>query len=79
MRKIITTAVLTAATLALAAPAHADTGEDLGNALNAASNGNFTAAAVCLHEAAVVPFLGDSTGDHVNNCSDGNVIDHSGR
>jgi hypothetical protein len=79
MRKIITTAVLTATTLVLTAPAHADTGENLGNALNAASNWNFTAAAVCLQEVAVVPLLGDWTGDHVNNCSNGNVIDHSDR
>ncbi|MGW2490220.1 hypothetical protein ACWCV9_23800 [Streptomyces sp. NPDC001606] len=79
MRKIITTVALTAATLAIAAPANADTGEDLGNAVNAANNWNFSAAAACLQEVAVVPVLGDWVGDHTHNCSNGNVIDHSGR
>ncbi|OXM55048.1 hypothetical protein CFP75_02240 [Amycolatopsis alba DSM 44262] len=50
-----------------------------GGGVNAANNWNFTAAAVCLQEVAVVPVLGDWVGDHANNCSNGNVIDHSGR
>ncbi|WP_244199523.1 hypothetical protein [Amycolatopsis thailandensis] len=50
-----------------------------GGGVNAANNWNFTAAAVCLQEVAVVPVLGDWVGNHVNNCSNGNVIDHSGR
>ncbi|WP_194927021.1 hypothetical protein [Catenulispora pinisilvae] len=42
--------------------------------VNAANNWNFTAAAVCLQEVAVVPVLGDWVGDHANNCSNGNVV-----
>lgn len=52
---------------------------NFGDGSNAATNWNFTAADVCLQEVAVVPVLGDWVGDHVNNCSNGNVIDHSGR
>ncbi|CAM5368145.1 hypothetical protein AB0M94_10480 [Streptomyces xanthochromogenes] len=79
MKKIISVAVLAVAGLALAAPAHADNDDNFGGGINAANNWNFTAAAVCLQEVAVVPTLGDYVGDHVNNCSNGNVIDHSGR
>ncbi|MFF5706325.1 hypothetical protein ACFY7H_28150 [Streptomyces sp. NPDC012794] len=63
----------------MAAPAHADNDSDFGGGVHAADNRNFTAAAVCLQEAAVVPALGDCTGDHADNCPNGNVIDHSGR
>ncbi|MFF7381232.1 hypothetical protein [Streptomyces griseoluteus] len=77
MKKIITAAALLAATVVLAAPAHADNDSDFGGGVNAANNWNFTAAAVCLQEAAVVPVLGDYASDHVDNCSNGNVIDHS--
>lgn len=79
MKKIMTAAVLTVAALALTAPAHADNDSNFGGGVNAANNWNFTAAAVCLQEVAVVPVLGDYVSDHVNNCSNGNVIDHSGR
>ncbi|MEV6677011.1 hypothetical protein AB0N09_09095 [Streptomyces erythrochromogenes] len=79
MKKITTAAVLTAAALGLAAPAHADNDSNFGGGVNAANNWNFTAAAVCLQEVAVVPVMGDWVGDHANNCSNGNVIDHSGR
>ncbi|MFG3168557.1 hypothetical protein [Streptomyces sp. NPDC048200] len=79
MRKIITTAALAMVALALAAPAHADSDSNFGGGINAANNWNFTAAAVCLQEVAVVPVLGDYVSDHANNCSNGNVIDHSGR
>jgi hypothetical protein len=61
-----------------AANPSADLDSNLGG-VNAANNWNFTAAAVCLQEVAVVPVLGDWVGDHANNCSNGNVIDHSGR
>lgn len=67
------------AAAALTAPAHADTDNNFGTAIDAASNWNFSAAAVCLQEVAVVPVLGDHVTDHANNCSNGNVIDHSGR
>ncbi|MGA4840997.1 hypothetical protein [Streptomyces sp. G45] len=77
MKKMITAAVLVLAGLGPAAPAHADNDSNFGGGVNAANNWNFTAAAVCLQEVAVVPVLGDWTGDHVNNCSNGNVIDHS--
>ncbi|WP_326593577.1 hypothetical protein [Streptomyces sp. NBC_01294] len=78
MQKIISAAALTVAALSLAAPAHADNDSNFGGGVNAANNWNFTAAAVCLQEVAVVPVLGDWVGDHANNCSNGNVIDHSG-
>ncbi|MFD4917235.1 hypothetical protein ACFWNR_29050 [Streptomyces virginiae] len=79
MKKIVSAAALTVAALALATPAHADNDINFGGGVNAANNWNFTAAAVCLQEVAVVPVLGDRVGDHANNCSNGNVIDHSGR
>ncbi|MGC4986020.1 MULTISPECIES: hypothetical protein [unclassified Streptomyces] len=79
MRKTITTAALAMVALAMAAPAHADNDSNFGGGINAANNWNFTAAAVCLQEVAVVPVLGDYISDHANNCSNGNVIDHSGK
>ncbi|WP_329107665.1 hypothetical protein [Streptomyces sp. NBC_01439] len=79
MKKIISAAALAVAALALATPAHADDDSNFGGGVNAANNWNFTAAAVCLQEVAVVPVAGDWVGDHTNNCSNGNVIDHSGR
>ncbi|MFI5721374.1 hypothetical protein [Streptomyces cyaneofuscatus] len=78
MKKIMITALPVLA-LSLAAPAaHADNDSNFGSGVNAANNWNFTAAAVCLQEVAVVPVMGDHVSDHVNNCSNGNVIDHSG-
>ena len=78
MNKIITAVALAlAGAAALASPAHADNDNNFGGGVNAADNWNFTAAAVCLQEVAVVPVLGDWVGDHANNCSNGNVIDHS--
>ncbi|MFJ9342112.1 hypothetical protein ACIRP0_22845 [Streptomyces sp. NPDC101733] len=79
MKKIIAVTALTLAGLGLAAPAQADNDSNFGGGVNAANNWNFTAAAVCLQEVAVVPVLGDYVSDHANNCSHGNVIDHSGR
>ncbi|MEU9666443.1 hypothetical protein AB0E25_12775 [Streptomyces bobili] len=64
---------LTTSTPALAA----DDGGSFGGGVNAADNSNFTAAAVCLQEVAVVPVLGDWVGDHVNTCSNGNVVDQA--
>ncbi len=78
MKKIMYAAVLTVAALGLAAPAHADNDSNFGGGVNAANNWNFTAAAVCLQEVAVVPVLGDWVGNHHDNCSNGNVVDHSG-
>ncbi|WP_371674880.1 hypothetical protein [Streptomyces sp. NBC_01276] len=79
MKKIITLAALALTVATMATPAHADNDSNFGAGINAANNWNFTAAAVCLQEVAVVPVLGDWVGDHTNNCSNGNVIDHSGR
>lgn len=78
MKKIFSGAVLALATVALAAPAHADNDSNFGSGVNAANNWNFTAADVCIQELAVVPALSDWTGNHKNNCSNGNVIDHTG-
>ncbi|MFB7980776.1 hypothetical protein [Streptomyces vinaceus] len=78
MKKIIASGLMTAAVLAGATPAFADNDSNFGGGVNAANNWNFTAAAVCLQEVAVVPVMGDWVGDHANNCSNGNVIDHSG-
>ncbi|MFF3595782.1 hypothetical protein [Kitasatospora indigofera] len=79
MKKIIALGALSLSLLALTSPARADNDSNFGGGVNAANNWNFSAAAVCLVEVAVVPVLGDYVSDHVNNCSNGNVIDHSGR
>ncbi|MEU9236029.1 hypothetical protein [Streptomyces subrutilus] len=79
MKKIIAIAAIALSAAAMSAPAHADNDSNFGGGVNAANNWNFTAAAVCLQEVAVVPVMGDWIGDHWNNCSNGNVIDHSGR
>ncbi|MEU9710803.1 hypothetical protein AB0E21_19620 [Streptomyces sp. NPDC047967] len=78
MRKIITCGLLAAAALSASTPAFADSDSNFGGGVDAANNWNFTAAAVCLQEVAVVPVTGDWSGDHRNNCSNGNVIDPSG-
>ncbi|WP_237100898.1 hypothetical protein [Nonomuraea sp. MG754425] len=79
MPKAFATIMLAAVAAGIASPAHADNDSNFGGGVNAANNWNFTAAAVCLQEVAVIPSLGDWKGDHMNNCSNGNVIDHSGR
>ncbi|MFD5520700.1 hypothetical protein [Streptomyces sp. NPDC127066] len=84
MRKMITCGLLVAAAVAATAaagtsPAFADNDSNFGGGVNAANNWNFTAAAVCLQEVAVVPVLGDYISDHANNCSNGNVIDHAAK
>ncbi|MEF9883897.1 hypothetical protein [Streptomyces sp. P9-A4] len=79
MKKIVSVAALVLAGVAIAAPsAHADNDSNFGSGVNAADNWNFTAADVCVQELAVVPALSDWTGNHKNNCTNGNVIDHSG-
>ncbi|MEV6407304.1 hypothetical protein AB0M58_30935 [Streptomyces bobili] len=78
MRKIVIGGLLAATALTTSTPAlAADNDSNFGGGVNAADNWNFTAAAVCLQEVAVVPVLGDWVGEHVNNCSNGNVIDHA--
>ncbi|MFG2640342.1 hypothetical protein ACGFYP_05130 [Streptomyces sp. NPDC048370] len=76
MKKMISVAVLALAALSMAAPAHADNDSNFGPGVNAANNWNFTAAAVCLQELAVVPVGSAWTGDHVNHCANGNVLNH---
>ncbi|MEX0171755.1 hypothetical protein [Streptomyces sp. LMG1-1-1.1] len=77
MKKTIATAALALTSLALATPAHADNDSNFGPGINAANNWNFSAAAVCFQELAVVPVGGAWTGDTVNHCVNGNVIDPS--
>ncbi|MFD6826651.1 hypothetical protein [Streptomyces sp. NPDC060085] len=78
MRKIITCGLLAAAALCAATPGFADDHSSVSGETSAADNWNFTAGIVCVQELAVVPALNDWTGNHQNNCSNGNVIDHSG-
>ncbi len=76
---MITGAVLAASALSMAtSPAQAAGADALTGAIKAADGWNFTAAAVCLQEVAVVPVLGNYIADHANNCSNGNVLDHAG-
>ncbi|MGV9625753.1 hypothetical protein [Streptomyces sp. NPDC003487] len=78
MKKIITLAGLPLAALALSAPAaHADTDSNFGSGVNAANNWNFSAAAVCLQELAVVPVGSAPLDSAVNHCANGNVLDPS--
>ncbi|RSS53480.1 hypothetical protein EF909_27010 [Streptomyces sp. WAC01280] len=64
----------------MAAPAHADDNDsNFGPGVNAANNWNFSAAAVCFQELAVVPVGGAWSGDTFNHCTNGNVLDHSGQ
>jgi hypothetical protein len=77
MKKISAIAALTLACAALASPAHADGGDNYDQGISAANNWNFTTAAVCFQELAVVPAGGDWVGDTVNNCLNGNVLNHT--
>ncbi|WP_193242117.1 hypothetical protein [Streptomyces phaeolivaceus] len=81
MKKIMTLALLPAAALALASPAQADASADhdsnFGPGVNAANNWNFSAAAVCFQELAVVPVGGEWTGNTTNHCANGNVLNHA--
>ncbi|MET9482735.1 hypothetical protein [Streptomyces sp. NPDC006638] len=77
MKKIITSGLLAAATLAGGAPAaFADNDSNFGPGVNAENNWNFTAAAVCYQELAVVPVAGPWVTD-TNNCTNGNIVDHT--
>ncbi|MEU6459946.1 hypothetical protein [Streptomyces sp. NPDC047065] len=77
MRKITSCGLITLAALAATTPAFATDGTNSGSGVNTANNWNFSAAAVCLQEIAVVPVLGDYTSDHVNQCSLGNVAEET--
>ncbi|KUN05367.1 hypothetical protein AQI95_17820 [Streptomyces yokosukanensis] len=75
MRKIIMTATLAMAAMAMAAPAHASTGP------TPFSNWTFSPASVCGLEGAEVaalPILTNFVPIHSNSCSNGNVLDHPG-
>ncbi|MFJ3439509.1 hypothetical protein ACIPMU_39110 [Streptomyces cyaneofuscatus] len=73
MKKIITCGAITLGLLGAVSPAaFADSD---GSGVNAASNWNFSAAAICTQETAVVPDLGDDAGP-AGPCSNGHVIDH---
>ncbi|WP_208608537.1 hypothetical protein [Amycolatopsis pretoriensis] len=81
MRKIIiaglalVSAAVGAATPAQAATTESSTSTDSGLIVGVTSTVmDFTAVAVCLAEVAVVPALSDWTGNHVHNCSNGNVL-----
>ncbi|MEU4612878.1 hypothetical protein [Streptomyces umbrinus] len=78
MKKIIAMAAMALTAAVVSTPAHADNDSGFNGGPNAANNWNFTADKVCLQEVAVVPVLGDYVSDHVNNCSNGNVIDDKG-
>ncbi|MFF7472651.1 hypothetical protein [Streptomyces sp. NPDC008092] len=78
MKKIMMLAALPAAALALATPAHADNDSNFGSGVNAANNWNFSAAAVCFQELAMVPVGGAWVGDTLNHCVNGNVLNHAG-
>ncbi|MFJ4439638.1 hypothetical protein [Streptomyces sp. NPDC088923] len=80
MRKILTCGLLAAAAFSAAAPApaFADNGDNFGGDVSATKDWNFSAADVCIQELAVVPALSDWFGNHKNNCSNGNAVDHSG-
>lgn len=77
--KVAAAALAVGVPVLLATPAAADNDSNFGVGVNAANNWNFTAADVCIQELAVVPALGAWVGEHHNNCSNGNVIDHSGK
>ncbi|MEV6149607.1 hypothetical protein AB0L53_04630 [Nonomuraea sp. NPDC052129] len=79
MKKAFATTLLILGAAGIASPAYADNDSNFGGGVNAANNWNFTSAAVCLQEVAVVPALGVWVGGHANNCANGNVIDHSGK
>ncbi|WP_328580538.1 hypothetical protein [Streptomyces sp. NBC_00370] len=77
MKKIVATAALALTGLALAAPAHADDGDNFGSGVNAPNNSNFSAPDSCFQELAVVPVGGPWVGNHFNHCTNGNVLNHS--
>lgn len=77
MRKIITCGLLAAAALSATMPAFADNDSKFASGVNAAGIWNFTAAATCIQELAVVPALSDWSDSRQNNCANGNVIDHT--
>lgn len=72
MRKIIMTATLAVAALAMTAPAHAD------NASTPFNNWTFSPASVCGLEGAEVsalPVLTNFVPVHANGCANGNTLD----
>ncbi|MEV0602286.1 hypothetical protein AB0I82_23700 [Streptomyces sp. NPDC050315] len=76
MKKIISVVAVALVAVGTATPAFAENDSNFGSGVNAANNWNFTAENVCMQEVAVVPAFSDWSGNHRNNCSNGNVIDH---
>ncbi|MFF7992460.1 hypothetical protein ACFZDG_22030 [Kitasatospora xanthocidica] len=70
MRKPLALALAVVAPAVPAAPALADQ-------VAPARGWGLTAAAVCFQEVAVVPVLGGSLGDHVDDCGRVNVVDRA--
>ncbi|ANP49423.1 hypothetical protein J2Z21_006137 [Streptomyces griseochromogenes] len=57
MRKIIITAAAALATMAMAAPAHADNVSNIAGAVTTANNWEFNPGSVCLENAVTVPVV----------------------
>ncbi|MFJ8804059.1 MULTISPECIES: hypothetical protein [unclassified Streptomyces] len=80
MKKTLTVAAVAIAALGLASPAYADDHSNFDGPVDSADNWDFAAGVVAIQEAAVVPVLGGTpgyVGDHENNASNGNIVDHS--
>lgn len=67
MRKIIITAAVALATVAMAAPANADNVSNIAGPVTTANNWQFSPGAVCLSNGAYVPVL-SALVDYPNNC-----------
>ncbi|MEU5536408.1 hypothetical protein [Streptomyces sp. NPDC020362] len=76
MRKIIITAAVALATVAMAAPANADNGTNFGGGVTGGNNWTFSPAPACLSESIAVPILAAYLPVSPNKCGNGNVIDH---
>ncbi|MEU9992045.1 hypothetical protein AB0E10_35600 [Streptomyces sp. NPDC048045] len=76
MRKIIITAAVALATIAMAAPANADTGTNFGGGVTGGNNWTFSPAPACLSGSLGVPILSAYFPVSANKCGNGNVIDH---
>ena len=76
MKKILACGVLTLAPAGAAGPAFAADDSNVGSGVNAANNRDFTAAATCVQEVAVVPVLGEHAGNNADSCANGNVLQH---
>ncbi|KOV60391.1 hypothetical protein [Streptomyces sp. MMG1121] len=78
MKKIIGIAAVALVAAALATSAFAGNDSDFGPGVEAANKWNFSAAAVCFQEPAAVPAASPWTGNPLNHCTHGNVLNPSG-